>query len=88
MKEFTPGKCLRRLVVLKFPDPALPDAEWVLEMGLSGIVVRRHGEGKVKARLPWSAVIGLAVLHGGGGGPKLEVQASDTKGETKKGKSK
>jgi hypothetical protein len=63
MKEFTPKKVIRRKVTIRSADPGLPTAEWVLELGEGGVAIRRAGEGRVRARLAWRTIIGMAMVH-------------------------
>lgn len=61
MKPIT--KTVRRTVTIRSSDRAISDAEWILEIGPSGIGIRRFGEKHRPYFLSWRSIIGHALIH-------------------------
>ena len=63
MKPFTPGKAIRRRVVIPIGDPAVPDRTWILEFSEAGIGVRHLGTSRTHTRrLPWRSVVAHVIM--------------------------
>lgn len=65
MKSFHPTKVIRRAVVIKASDRAIPAAEWSLTFSAGGVTMRKL-HARESHRLTWRSVIGYAVVHGAG----------------------
>lgn len=63
MKTFRTGKVIRRVVTIKTSVRGMPDRQWVIEMGASGLRFRRFGTTQTVAALTWRQAIGIALVH-------------------------
>lgn len=74
MKPFT--KTIRRVVKIRSSDRAMPDRDFVIVIGPSGLTIREFGAPKEDGMgLSWRSVIGHVLIHKGVIRPR-EVPAS------------
>jgi len=67
VKNFTPGKALRRIVKIRSSDRSIADAEWILSISESGVRIRRKGDRLEGAfAVSWRSIIGHALIHRAG----------------------
>lgn len=55
-------KCIDREITIPSNDPGLDDATWILNLGPSGVTIRRKGESE-SVHLMWRQIIGHALIH-------------------------
>jgi hypothetical protein len=75
VKNFRPGKVIKRAVKIRSSDRSIADALWVLSISEAGVRVKRHGEhAEGSMSLSWRSIISHALIHRAGWKP-CEVKA-------------
>jgi hypothetical protein len=63
MKAFSPTKVIRRAIKIKSSDRAIADADWAIEISISGVRVHRLGHRSERWGCSWRSVISHLLVH-------------------------